>query len=497
MPSAEESFNPPPDLTPDAPLARYLPPELSRILKKLSESGRPLLVGGCVRDWLLGLRTEEFDIEVFGLDYVSLLRILRPFGATDLVGKQFGVVKVRVDGQSFDFSLPRREIKTGKGHRGFDVQPDPHLPVERAARRRDFTLNSISWDPQSGEIIDPLGGVRDLRNQCLRHAGEAFAEDPLRVLRAFQLAARFRLTLAPETGALCRSIRHTFEDLPRERIWGEWEKWAARSVAPARGLEVLKETGWLSCFPEIEALDGVPQDPEWHPEGDVWQHTLHCVDSLAAMEEWRAAAPAKRRDLMLAVLAHDFGKTVTTERAEKNGVLRWVSPRHETEGGKLAATFLERIGAPNATRSFVIPLVENHLFHIHTQDAPSPGAIRRLARRLAPASIDDLCLVMLADARGRPPRTERNPPGIESLREGARKLEIDARAPKPILQGRHLMAEGLKPGPHFREILDTLFEAQLDGAFSNEEEALRYLHRFLADHQSHPGDPPKQRQPES
>ncbi len=458
-----------------------LPPELGEMLERLSVRGRPLLVGGCVRDWLLGFEPKDFDIEVFGMDYADLARALRGFGPANVVGKQFGVVKIRARGREYDFSLPRREVKSGAGHRGFDVEPDPHLTEERAALRRDFTLNAISCDPRTGEIIDPAGGLEDLKAGRLRHTSDAFAEDPLRVLRAFQLAARFDFILAEETAALCRSIRDTFSELPKERIWGEWEKWAAKSVTPSRGLRILEETGWIGFFPEIAALEGVPQDPEWHPEGDVYTHTLHCVDSLAAMPEWAESGLPKRRDLMLAVLAHDFGKAETTEQAEKDGVLRWVSPRHEIKGGGIAETFLRRIGAPKATRAFVVPLVESHLYHIHMQDEPSSSAIRRLARRLEPAGIEDLCLVMLADLRGRPPKQEEDHPGIASLREGARRLHIEDRAPRPILLGRHLIAEGLKPGPHFGKILDALFEAQLEGAFSDEDEGVRYLKKFLKD----------------
>ncbi len=456
-----------------------LPPEMAEMLKKLSRVGQPLLVGGCVRDWLLGLDPIDFDVEVFGIDYSTLANALRAFGPTDVVGKQFGVVKVRARGLEYDFSLPRKEIKSGAGHRGFDVRPDPNLSIETAALRRDFTLNAISYDP-AGTVVDPLGGLEDLKRGRLRHSSGAFAEDPLRVLRAFQLAARFDLDVAPETADLCRSIRRAFSELPRERIWGEWEKWAAKSTLPSRGIRVLEETGWMEFFPEIAALRGVPQDTEWHPEGDVFTHTLHCLDSLAAMGEWRSATASRRRDLMLAVLAHDFGKAVTTEQVEKDGVLRWVSPRHEVEGGKIAVRFMERIGAPKSTRQFVVPLIENHLYHIHMQDDdPRLSAIRRLARRLAPATIDDLCLVMLADVRGRPPKAETDHPGITGIRETARRVKLEDSAPKPIIMGRHLLAEGIEPGPHMGKILEAVFEAQLDGAFSTEEEGIRFLREFL------------------
>ena len=189
-----------------------IPPPLVAALKTLrSAGGRPHLTGGCVRDWQWGLEPKDFDIEVFGLDYESMGRALAPFGPTDLVGRSFGVLKLRLDGLEYDFSLPRRESKTGAGHRGFVIAPDPSLTEAEAAARRDFTINSLAYDPLTDRLIDPHGGVADLKKKILRHTSEAFAEDPLRVLRAMQLAARFDLTMVPETVALCRSIRDSFK----------------------------------------------------------------------------------------------------------------------------------------------------------------------------------------------------------------------------------------------------------------------------------------------
>ena len=239
----------------------------------------------------------------------------------------------------------------------------------------------------------------------LRHTGPAFVEDPLRVLRAFQLAARFDFTLAPETAALCRRIAHTFAELPVERVWGEWEKWAVKATRPSRGLDVLEETGWLAHFPEIAALRGTPQEPEWHPEGDVFDHTRHCLDALVRLAGWREADAPRRRLLSLAVLAHDFGKPATTIRAERRGALRWISPGHEPAGGPLAAAFLRRIGAPLDLDAPVSALVMHHLLHHRGNEAGfTAPQVRRLARKLAPATIDDVALVMTADSLGRPPK---------------------------------------------------------------------------------------------
>jgi tRNA nucleotidyltransferase (CCA-adding enzyme) len=214
-----------------------LPDSLREALLALRPVARPRLVGGCVRDWLMGVPSKDVDVEVGGVDFPTLHQALAPLGATDVVGRSFGVIKVRTrDGREYDFSLPRRESKTGAGHRGFAVAPDPSLSDADAAARRDFTLNAIAWDPFTESLIDPLNGVADLKARVLRHASPAFVEDPLRVLRGLQFAARFDLTLAPETAALCRSIADTYADLPVERVWHEWDKWATQAVRPSRGL---------------------------------------------------------------------------------------------------------------------------------------------------------------------------------------------------------------------------------------------------------------------
>lgn len=453
------------------------------MLDAVRQIGRPRLVGGGVRDWLLGIAAKDFDVEVGGVDFESLQRALGRFGATDVVGRSFGVLKVRsrASGQEYDFSLPRRESKTGAGHRGFAVQPDPELSDAAAAARRDFTVNAIALDPFTGELIDPHGGQRDLATRTLRHTSAAFAEDPLRVLRGMQLAARFDFTLAPETAALCRTISSTFAELPVERVWGEWEKWATKSTRPSRGLAVLEESGWLPHFPEIAALRGTPQDPDWHPEGDVFTHTQHCLDALVALAGWCDLAPARRRLLMFAVLAHDFGKPATTARAEKRGVLRWVSLGHEAAGGPLAIQFLRRIGAPLDHDAPVSALVTNHLAHHHGQAGFSATSVRRLARKLAPATIDDLALVMRADANGRPPLlSPESHARIDELVAQAHALALDDAAPKPLLLGRHLIALGLKPGPRFQPLLDAAFEAQLDGAFADEASGAEWLRQHLS-----------------
>jgi tRNA nucleotidyltransferase (CCA-adding enzyme) len=451
----------------------HLPPELVRLLREVPALSRAYLVGGCVRDSLLGIDHKDFDLEVYGVNYEDLARDLSPYGRVDLVGRSFGVIKFSApSGGYWDFSLPRRDSKISPGHKGFDVEFEPEIEPRTAASRRDFTINSLMFDPRTCVYLDYFGGRADLSARILRHTSSAFVEDPLRVLRGMRFAAQLDLTPAAETIDLCRSIAHTFPELPVERVGMEWFKWAVASRRPSAGLRFLKETSWLQHFPEIAALNGTPQDPEWHPEGDVFAHTCCCCDALAELSEWNSADETTRRVLMLAVLVHDFAKPQTTHLAERDGRMRIVSPGHEEQGGPLAESFLARIDTPVAIRERVVPLVKHHLAHLQPV---SDRAVRRLANFLKPATITELCVVMTADHFGRPPKPRIIHEGIMALRAKAEELRLRDAAPKPLLQGRHLIERGMKPGKRFGEVLDEAFEAQLEGAFVDIEGAMRWL----------------------
>lgn len=421
------------------------------------------MVGGAVRDALRGRMVADIDTEVYGLSPTQMESVLARRASAELVGKAFAVWKLH--GSSVDVALPRRETATGRGHRDFAITVDPHLSLESAARRRDFTINAILWDPLTAELADPTEGIADLRAGLLRHASSQFGEDPLRVLRAMQFAGRFDFAIAPETVELCRDL--TPEALPAERLFEEWRKLLVQGVRPSRGLQFLRDCGWIRFFPELEALINCPQDPHWHPEGDVWTHTLHALDAAALARSGDA-----REDLIvgLAVLCHDFGKPATTIQDEG----RWRSPTHEIMGEAPTRAFLSRLTREKDLIEAVVALVVTHmrphqLFAARAGDA----AIRRLATKIG--RIDRLVRVAEADARGRPPLViERYEPGTWLLSRAEALALRDAR-PQPLILGRDLLARGRKPGPHLGRELDALFELQLDGVFTNREEALAYL----------------------
>lgn len=452
----------------------HLSPELQDCCLKIvqevkNEGGRALLVGGCVRDALLGLVPKDADIEVFGIEPKRLEGILRRKFEVIHIGKAFGVLKIK--GYEIDVSIPRRESKIGVGHKGFKIEGDPELTFEEAASRRDFTINAISWDPLTGEYIDPFNGMRDLSKGILRHVSDKFREDPLRVLRAMQIAARFDLTIDPETVSICRETEP--ENLPNERIFGEWKKLITKGRKPSVGLNFLKDCGWISYYPELEALIGCEQDPKWHPEGDVWVHTLHCMDAFA---EERIGD--EREDLIigLGVLCHDFGKPVTTF-TDEGGRIR--SPGHDIAGVAIAERFLRRMTEEKAVIESVLVLVETHMrpAELYKTQA-STSAIRRLAKKVG--RVDRLVRVVSADMRGCPPKDNRE--FLEGLRwfaEQGEFLKVMDSAPKPILLGRHLIAKGLSPSSQFKKILDDCFEAQLDGEFSDLDGGLGYLSDYL------------------
>ncbi len=450
--------------------------ELVNLLAKEPALERAYLVGGCVRDALIGASGKDVDVEVYGVSYEDLCAVLEPHGRVDLVGRSFGVIKLRLkDGETYDFSIPRRDSKIADGHKGFEVTFDPDITLEEAAQRRDFTINSLMWDPREKKIIDLFGGESDLKQGVLRHTSDAFAEDPLRVLRGMQFAGRFDLKGHESTLTLCREIAGDYPQLAVERVREEWFKWASRSKRPSSGLRFLVESGWSIHFPEIDALRGVPQDPEWHPEGDVFVHTCHCCDAMAQLPEWQAEDEESRIAHMFGILSHDFAKPETTHEAERNGRMRIVSPGHEPLGGPVAESFLKRIDAPNTFFKRVPPLVKNHL--VHTQPLSEKG-VRRLAKRLFPETIEGLCLVVTADLQGRPPKVA-DLSDVDRLRELASNLNVLDESPQPILLGRHLMDRGMEPGKSFGSILNSAMEAQLEGEFIDLKGAVDWLERYL------------------
>lgn len=443
---------------------------LETICRQIAEAGgRAILVGGTVRDALLGQPAGDLDFEVFGVEPGRLQELLARDFRLDLVGQSFGVLKLR--GLAIDVSLPRRESKRGLGHKGFEIHSDPAMSFAEAATRRDFTLNAIGFDPLSGELLDPHGGARDLEARVLRHVSERFSEDPLRVLRAMQLAARFELEVAPQTVALCRTI--ATEGLARERVFEEWKKLVLLGRRPSLGLRFLQGCGWIHDYPELVALVGCPQDPEWHPEGDVWVHTLHVMDAFAGErlgDDWE--------DLVVGFgcLCHDLGKPATTT-FDPDGRIR--SKNHEEVGEAPTRSFLGRLTVQDKLVEEVVPLVREHLKPTALfKAAASAAAVRRLARRVG--RIDRLVRVARADHQGRPPLVFDGFPAGAWLLEQAEKLAITDHAPRPIVLGRHLIEMGLTPGPHFGPILEACFEAQLDGEFSELEGGLALARELAA-----------------
>ena len=440
------------------------------VLKLLREAGgRPVLVGGCVRDALLNLPIKDLDIEVFGLGTRDIENALRKkFGIIN-VGAAFGVTKLK--DMSIDVSVPRRENRTGARHHDFEVQADPTMTPKDAAERRDFTINAISWNPETGEIIDPFNGLNDLKNGVLRHVSPKFSEDPLRVLRGMQFAARLKFTVAPETIKLCATLNPN--DLPPERLFEEWSKLILRGVKPSLGLNFLRECGWTKYFPELHATIGVEQDPKWHPEGDVWSHTLECMDVFASER-----LNNRDEDLIvgLAVLLHDLGKATTT-KIEADGRLHAYG--HEAESERLAVNFLNQITKETKVVESVLSLVRWHaqpyeLWKIKSSDA----SVRRLAKKVN--RIDRLIRVDSADRQGRGPSSIGESPQGKWLMERALALHVEDSAPKSILMGRHLIALGYKPSDLFSKILNDANEAQLDGVFSDEASGLVWLKEYLS-----------------
>jgi tRNA nucleotidyltransferase (CCA-adding enzyme) len=437
--------------------------------------GRALVVGGWVRDRLLGRTSKDVDIEVFGVPQDALPGLLASLGRVEPVGQSFPVYKLAgLPGGDIDVALPRRESKQGRGHKGFVVTGDPLMTVPDAARRRDFTVNAVAWDPLTDAYEDPFDGRGDLERRLLRAVDPlTFGDDSLRVLRAVQFAARFQFALDADTAALCRRI--PLDDLPAERVWGEWEKLLLQAERPSLGLAVALDLGVVDrVLPELRPLVGCPQEPEWHPEGDVWVHTLMVVDQARA-----ANGDLDRPRLvtvMLGALCHDLGKPATT--AVIDGRIR--SLDHEQAGVEPTLSLLDRLNVHTIdgfdVRSQVTGLVAHHLKPGMFHKAPhvGDGAFRRLAQKV---DLELLVRVARADCRGRTGDFDCS--AMEWFWERATGLGVQHQPPDPILLGRHVLELGVSPGPGVGRILKAVYERQLDGDVASLNDALAEARRLI------------------
>lgn len=402
--------------------------------------GRALLVGGCVRDRVMGRNPRDVDVEVFGIPEDEFVSLLEDFGRVFRIGRSYPVI--RVQALAVDFTVCEA---------GTD-------DFATAAKRRDLTLNSMALDPLDGRILDPHRGREDIAARRLRATDpETFGRDPLRAFRVARFAACFDMQPDAELVSLC--ARQDLASVAGERLMEEMRRLLVEAPEPSRGFALLERCGQLGCFPEIEALIGVPQDPEWHPEGDVYVHTLMVVDAAARLRRGDGDDEA----LMFAALCHDFGKPGTTSR--ERGRIR--SLGHDRGGIDPTSAFLHRLRASNELVSRVCALVEHHLAPASfMRNDAGPRGFRRLARKLgrADVSLELLVRVARADHLGR--TTADALAGVfdagDVFLQRAAALDVDEHGPVDVVLGRHLVARGIAPGPEMGRILESCRAIQDD-----------------------------------
>ncbi|OGY22750.1 MAG: hypothetical protein A2126_01100 [Candidatus Woykebacteria bacterium GWB1_45_5] len=442
--------------------------------KVKEQGGRALIIGGYARDEVMRragqtVESKDIDLEVYNLDpdkTATILEEFKDFAPPNLVGKSFGVIKLG----PIDISFPRRESKIGSGHKGFEITVDPTLSVAEATRRRDLTINSIALDPLTNEIVDPHGGVEDLKNKFLRAVDPAtFGEDPLRVLRLAQFAGRFGFSVEEKTKEIAKGL--PLSELPAARIGEEWRKLLLKSEKPSVGLEVARDLGVLEkLHPELEALVGLEQEPSWHPEGDVWTHTLQTVDVAAEIVRRENLEGDDALVVLTATLLHDLGKPLTTEVRGVRGKQRLTSYGHAEAGVEPARRFLAKMEFGDGVNRQIYPLIRAHLYLTSAEELTDSG-VRKLSARLKPATIEQLAWVVEADQRGRG-GLARDLDRLMELTRMARVLDVAEKPVESIIRGRDLIALGLEPGRAFGEIIRGCQEAYLSGEIKTKEEAI-------------------------
>lgn len=451
-----------------------IPPIIQSLVSRVeSAGGSAHLVGGAVIDAIGGRQPKDWDLEVFGLSFDRLSGMFADKGA-NLVGAQFGIIKLsasKCDGLDIDINVPRRDNHIGKGHKDLLTEFDPGMSVEEAARRRDFTINSMAFDLGTGELLDPFGGKADLANGVLRATdGELFVQDPLRALRGMQLLARKcpHGHVDPITMNLIRGMVDSFPHLAKERVWEEFKKLLMKAERPSVGLEFLRDSGWIVHFPELADLIGCEQHPEWHPEGDVWVHSLHTVDSAAWVRDNVDLPDGWVEAFMVGTLCHDVGKPSTTVTPRMIAEGEFPKERlftawgHDRAGEPIVDRFLRRMTNNKSLIEKATSIVGEHMqpWNLMQGEAKTP-AWKRLHNKIR---LDVLGWMSKCDSCGCPHKHIGDP----DLEHQTSQLcfdhfsDLGAEPVKPLLMGRHLIQAGIKPGRQFKAMLDRAFEAQID-----------------------------------
>lgn len=486
-----------------------IPAPIKMIVKRIAQAGgKTLLVGGAVIDIVQAQSPKDWDLEVFGLDYTALEQIFADLGPKT-VGKAFGVMKLSIGEHpnivDIDLNVPRADNKIGIGHQGFSIIIDPNMSFKEAARRRDFTINSMSVNLETGELIDCFGGMRDLAEGILRATDDAhFVEDPLRGLRAMQLLARKAKSVDDKTMQLIRGMSSSFPELPKERVFEEFRKLLVKAPKPSVGLEFLRESGWITHFPELVALIGCPQREEWHPEGDVWTHSL--LASNAAAQILHTIHEDHREAFAFGVFLHDAGKPATTitpemmankdprikDLAERNGKqpedLLLTSFGHDEEGMDPAENFLRRMTDSKKVINLVRGIVGLHMqpWNLKVGHA-GKGAFARLHRKMTEAGgnlrlIGHVCQCDSC-ATGPDWKTRSLASGTpnwehetsQQILNFADEFDNAPDAIQPKVLGRDLIAMGMKPGPALGKIVKQALELQESNATLTKEEIIALL----------------------
>jgi len=438
-----------------------VPEGLESIVSDIARAGgKTYLVGGAVIDSIKGRQIKDWDIEVYNLCYQRLNQVLSGHGKTNLVGKSFGIIKLRNEYAEYDFNIPRKENNLGIGHNEFSIELTPEISPEEAAYRRDLTINSMFVDLSDFELLDPYSGLKDLEQGVLRHTSDKFSEDPLRVLRVMQLLPRKGKTVAKETIELCKSMADQYYSLTKERVFEEWRKLLLNSDKPSLGLNFLVDCNWIKHYPILDNLRYTNQNLKHHPEGNVWNHTLLVVDNAARLrdnlpKDWQEA-------YMFGCLLHDVGKFVATEED-------LTAKGHDELGVPLAYTFMKRT---TDKRDLIKKTLDIVRYHMRPGDLTRQNSKENAWKRLhnhVPLNV--IAYVSKADGLGRLGRSlsDFHKPSTKALALAEKKEYSNDKIP-PILMGRHLIEKGYAPGPYFGKMLRIAYNLQIDEGVNDKEE---------------------------